>query len=116
MKVTNFLKQTLAFLKGDEAGVIAAQNERKSRSAFKRQISGLESKQVDAEAAVEDAQDALTRALYPTTRITNNETYIRSITSAQQTLDSAKATLEAINESLAYYAKLSDSTFAEVEA
>jgi hypothetical protein len=54
--------------------------------------------------------------LYPTTRITNNETYIRSITSAQQTLDSAKATLEAINESLAYYAKLSDSTFAEVEA
>jgi hypothetical protein len=30
MKVTNFLKQTLAFLKGDEAGVIAAQNERKA--------------------------------------------------------------------------------------
>lgn len=112
--MNSFIKQTLAFLKGDEAGVIAAQNERKARSAFKSQISGLESKQVDAEAAVEDAKDALTRALYPTTRITNNDSYIQGIVSAQSQLDSSEARLESINKSLEYYNGLVKTTFAEV--
>ena len=59
MKVTNFIKEVTARLKGDEAGVIAAKVERKALSAINGQLAALKAKLVDDETAVEDAEEAL---------------------------------------------------------
>ena len=84
MKVTNFIKEVTARLKGDEAGVIAAKVERKALSAINGQLAALKAKLVDDETAVEDAEEALNNAIFPTSVFTDNAMYVRNIQSRQE--------------------------------
>lgn len=101
--MTNYMKEILARLKSDDAAVIAAKNERKSNSALKGQIAALEAKKVDDESAVEDAEEALKVAKFPTSVITDNSSYIRNIKQAEENLASKKETLTSTTESIAYF-------------
>lgn len=111
MKVTNFIKEVTARLKGDEAGVVAAKVERKALSAINGQLAALKAKLVDDETAVEDAEEALNNAIFPTSVFTDNAMYVRNIQSRQEHLDTAKATLDSTQETIAYFENLLQSKF-----
>lgn len=111
MKVTNFIKEVTARLKGDEAGVIAAKVERKALSAINGQLAALKAKLVDDETAVEDAEEALNNAIFPTSVFTDNGSYVRSIQARQEHLDSAKANLDSTKETIAYFENLVETKF-----
>lgn len=110
-KVTNFIKEVTARLKGDEAGVIAAKVERKALSAINGQLAALKAKLVDDETAVEDAEEALNNAIFPTSVFTDNGMYVRNIQARQEHLDSAKATLDSTKETIAYFENLVETKF-----
>ena len=111
MKVTNFIKEVTARLKGDENGVIAAKVERKALSAINGQLAALKAKLVDDETAVEDAQEALDNAIFPTHVFTDNAAYVRNIQARQEQLDSAKSNLESTKETIAYFENLVETKF-----
>lgn len=116
MKISSYLHEVTARIKGDEAGIIAAQNERKSMSAVNGQISSLEGLIVDQEESVKDAEELLNEALYPTTKIIDNQSYIRKISQAQQVMDETADTLENTKKSLKYFQDLKAKFSSEVEA
>lgn len=103
MRITSYLKELTARLKGDEAGKIAAQNERKANSAIKGQLAALNAKIVDDENTVEDKQEAYNNALYPTSKITDNQAYVRNLVNAKENLDGAKNSLESTKKSIAFF-------------
>jgi Tfp pilus assembly protein PilX len=111
MKMSNFIKEVTARLKGDEQGVLAAKIERKASSAIKSQIAALTSHIVDAESAVEEAEERLQNAIYPTEMITNNNVYIAGIKAAKENLDEKLAYLTDVKESLTYFEGLLESQF-----
>lgn len=104
--VTNFVKTVVAKLTGDKATETALKNEKKASSAVKIQISGLESKIVDAEIKVQEATDSLSDAVFPSELISTSECYTQNVKIAQQRLDSAQAELDQMKESLEYWKKL----------
>jgi len=114
--ITSFAKEILSRLKGDEQGVIAAQNERKANSALLGTIAALNAKVVDQEELVKDAEDALQEAKYPTTKITDNGSYVSKIQQKQALLDNAKEELENTTKSLSYWNTLVAEFTAQVEA
>ena len=102
-KVSNFIKEVTARLKGDEAGVVAAKVERKAYSAINGQLASLKAKLVDDETRVEDAEENLKAAFFPTSVFTDNQAYIQGIKRAQEVLDEALTELESTKDTIAYF-------------
>jgi len=102
-KFLNYVKEVTARLTGDEAGAIAAFNARKAESALNGQIAALKAKQVDDEGTLEDAKEALKAAYYPTTKISDNKSYVEGIRRAQERVDAAQETLDNTTSSVKYY-------------
>jgi hypothetical protein len=102
-KISSYLREITARIKGDEAGKVAAQNERKANSAIKGQLAALNAKIVDDENNVEDKQESYNNALYPTTKITDNQAYVRNLVYAKEALDGAKSSLESTKKSIAFF-------------
>lgn len=98
-----FIREVIARLKGDDAEVLASKIARKALVALESQIAALRSKEVDLESAVEDKQEALANAKFPTEQITNSQVYVQGISNAQNRLDSAKQDLEDVKESIKYF-------------
>lgn len=109
--ITSYGKEILARLKGDENQAIAAINERKARSAFKGQVSALESKIVDLEDVVTEKKEALENAIYPVTKITNNQNFIDAVMAAKNALVEAEEDLEDAKEALAFFQDLAETRF-----
>lgn len=105
-KVSNYIKQTLAFLKGDEEGQLAARNERKADSILRGQLATLENEKVNAEIALETAQDELAIAKYPTKLIGSPESYIEGIKSAREKVVKAEKHVKDIQSSIEYWTAL----------
>ncbi len=105
-KVSNFVAQVVARLKNDDAEVIALKNERKADSAIQSQIQALKSKLVDDESALEDAKESLENSIFPTEKITHNQSYVDSIARHQKNVDSMQDSLDSTKESIAYFTKL----------
>jgi outer membrane protein TolC len=101
--MTNFIKQVVARIQGDDAKVIAAKNERKAKAAFQQQIATLRAEEVEMENNVEEALEVYENALYPSTRIGDNVTYLSNIVNAKQRLDDAQADLEATKDSISFF-------------
>jgi len=100
-KVESFVNETLARLKGDGDEVIAEKNFRKAKSAFKAQIAVQESNLVDLESLIEEREEALKAAKYPTELIKDNHSYVQGIVDAQRSLDSAIEELATAKETKA---------------
>lgn len=105
-KGASFAKQVLAKLKGDDAAALSEKIARKAISAVEGQLAALRAKEVDLENNVEDANEALESAKYPTTVFTNNQRYIENIQYAQKACDSAQEDLDAVKESISYFETL----------
>lgn len=101
-ELSKFVQATLSFITGDTDTAIALKNERQSKSAIKGQISALEGALINAETRVEVAEEALERAIHPTTLITDHSTYYRNIVKAQEELDMAESQLQDVLASKEY--------------
>lgn len=111
--MNTFVKEVVARLKGDNAEVLASQNERKAKSGFKQQLSSLEAKQVDDEIRVAEALDAVQNAKYPTSKIENVSDYLTGISKAQAVLVDAQERLDATTESIKVWSALEAETFGQ---
>lgn len=100
--MSKFTTTVASKIKGASPDVAAAQQEKKAKAALTSQIAQLESKKVDDEMKVSDAQDALEAARYPV-NISNSSTYLNSILSAQSSLDAAKDVLTRTSDTIAYW-------------
>lgn len=109
--LTSFGKEVVARIKGDDAEALAQANERKGRSAYKGQVSSLESRIVDLEDKVTEATEALAVAKYPTTKITDSQSYINNVRRAKEALTAAEEELEQTKESLEFYQGILDNEF-----
>lgn len=107
-KLSNYAKQTIAFLKGDEEGQIVARNERKADAILRGQLSSLDNKKVNAEIEVETAQDNLDRAKFPTELISDGESYLKGIREAQEHLEATQEALAEIEESIEYWTRMQE--------
>lgn len=105
-KGQSFAKEVLARLKGDDAKAIAEKNARKAMSAVEGQLAALKAKEVDLENTLEDAQENLGNAKYPTEMITDNQYYIRNIQKAQELLNKAEEELADVKASIVYFTDL----------
>lgn len=101
-----FVKEVVARIKGDDAEALANKIARKALSAVESQIAALNARQVDLENTVEDNQDKLKEAKFPTTMFSENASYIHTIKRAQDQLDASVADLEDVKESLKYFNEL----------
>lgn len=101
-----FLKEVLARLTGDTNEVKASQIARKAISAMEGQIAALKGKRVDDENNVENKEEALKNAIYPTTLFNDNQQYTSGIVAAQNALDVAKSTLAETEDSIQYFEEL----------
>ena len=107
-KVTNFMREVMARMKGDTPKAVAEKNYRTADAALTCQIAVLKGKQVKDENAVEDAKEALKNAQYPTDPISDTEQYIENIQKKQVNVDSAQKTLNDTNHSIAYFSKMKE--------
>jgi len=98
-----FLKEVMNRLSGDQDAALAAKITRKAISAFDSQIAGLNAKLVDAEEAVENAEEELKEAIYPKVMITDNRQYCNNIVKSAERLDNAKEEVKTIKESLDFF-------------
>ena len=98
-----FVKEVIARLKGDDVEAKANKIARKAISALDVQIATLKGSMVEAEVQVENKEELLKNAMYPTEIFTNNQDYCESIKYAQSSLDSAKDRLEDIQDSIKFF-------------
>jgi outer membrane protein TolC len=100
--VSKFVAATIAFLTGDSDTATALKNERLAQASIKGQLSALEGALVNAEVDVENAKENLTKAIYPTVLISNQQGYYNNIVGAQSKLDDAEEALANIKKSIDY--------------
>lgn len=109
--LSKFVQATVAFLTGDTDTTLALKNERLASAAIRGQLSALEGELVNNEVAVEKAQEDFKKAIYPTSLITNQETYVAGILSAQERLDEATEKLDSTKKTIDYLKDLSKTHF-----
>ncbi len=108
----SYVKETLARLTGDNNEVVAQKNYRKATSILNGQVAALKAKQVDAEGVLEEAEEALKSAKFPSTLIERGDSYMSNLNSAKEVVADAKASLEAVTSSI----KEAEQTLSEFEA
>ena len=98
-----FIREVVARLTGDGAEAKAAKISRKALSAVEGQLASLKAKVVDQENSLEDAQEALKTAKYPTEFPSSNQSYVDAILRAQRTVDENQANLDSTNKAIEYF-------------
>jgi len=114
--IKNFTKQALAFMSGDTDGVIAQQNFRKCSSALESQVAVLKGKRVDLEEAVGDKTEALQKAKFPADKVTDGQSFIRTVVQAKAAVEAAQADLDECNDTISYYEAILAEYNEDVEA
>lgn len=115
-KVSLFIKEVTARLTGDTASVTATRNARKALAAFDSQLAGLASKKVDLEDELEQCEENLKNATFPTSLINDGKQYLQTVRSYQESLDAKKQELANLEHSVKYFTDKKKEIFAEVEA
>lgn len=113
-KIKSYTKEVLARITGDKDQVIAEKNYRKASAQINGQIASLQSKLVEDEQRVEDAQDKLNEAKYPTTLVDGD--YLNDVVEANDQVEYAQAVLDETNKSIAFYKALLADFEKEVDA
>jgi len=103
-----FVKEVVARIKGDDAEVLGAKIARKAISAVEGQIAALQARLVDAEDAVETAEEKLKDAMFPSSMIHDNKNYCDAIVRAQDTLQVKQTELESVQHSIEVFRGILD--------
>lgn len=104
--IGNYAKTLLAMLKGDETEALALHNERRAKSAIKRQISSLEDRQTSLEEVLENAEIKLKEAKYPITKLDESSSYCTNVIKYNKLVEEAKDNLSDCKASIAYFEDL----------
>ena len=92
--ISNFMKQCIAAIKGDDAEVTALKIQKRATAALNSQISSKTGTLVKLEEAEEDAAEALAQArINKGARIKDNKAYLVSLMTAESNLADAKQCL-----------------------
>ena len=110
-KVSKFVQEVVAVIKGDDAQALALKIERKAKSAFSQQIASLNAAIVDQEDTVDSALEAYHKALYPETQIEDSRAYVKKIADKKAALDAEQEKLETLQESLQFFTQLEKESF-----
>ncbi len=102
----NYAKTLLAMLKGDETEALALHNERRAKSAIKKQLSNLEDRKTTLQEELENAEEELKKAKYPTFKLGESSNYCGDVKKAQAIVDDKKDQLEDIDNSVKYFEDL----------
>lgn len=94
-----------------KAEAIVANNEKVAATSIRSQISKLENARVDAEIALERAVEAYSQAITPSVEITNRNSYVSSILSADEAVKKATRELEIINSDISFFTSLFNEYF-----
>ena len=95
-KVTTFVEQFIALVKGDEAGVTAAKVERQRIAALNTAFHNANGDLVDKEQRVQDAEDYVVKCrLNHGVEIINREHYVSNLIAATEKVKDAQEALEA---------------------
>jgi hypothetical protein len=100
-KVSLFVKETLARMKGETDDALALNNQRKAIVVCKQELTALEASKFAVDEAIISAKENLREAKYPVTEInalTND--YLVNIKRAKQSLLGAEDRLEDIDYSI----------------
>lgn len=115
-KTTLFVSEILSRITGNTDEANAIKIARKALSNIQGQIAGLNAKQVDLEIKVEDAKDALSNAIYPTTMDeAEGAVYARNIQQADTALKQAEAELAAVLEGKEFFQQILEEKFGEAK-
>ena len=102
-KVTSFVNQFLAYVKGDTDQVQAEKVFRKAKSALEVSISSLTGDTVNFEDAIIEAEENLKAArVNHGIAISDRAAYVSSLLSAKNRLTTAQENLEAHNQKIAF--------------
>lgn len=94
-KLQSFKDQFVAFVKGDDEGVLAEKVYRQKQAGLTSHISSYEGDIVDLEVKVEEAEENLVKArLNYGILITNRSNYVLQLVNAKNALEDAKEKLE----------------------
>lgn len=105
-KVTAFFKEVKGRITGDKALVVAGRNERIALSEIDVQLAGLKHQRIKQERAVEEAEESLASAKYPTEIIENSGSYYQKIASAYQIVQNLKQELKDTEDSIKFATEL----------
>lgn len=108
---SKFVQQVISRSQESDIQKVAERNESKAKAAINQQIQALASSRVDAEIELEEAQEAMIAALYPTSPITNGNSYMQGIKKAKDALQSKEEALQNIEESSKYFQSLLEEKF-----
>lgn len=111
MENQTFAQKVAERLKGDDVVTLSEAIAKKSKSALTGQIAALESKLVDDEDALAEAQEALSVAKYPTVKFKDNKAYCAGILAAQNAVDAAEQVVESTEDSISYWKQLLQDEF-----
>lgn len=104
--LTNYVKEMIARIKGDDAEAIAIKNQRKAISAFKTELALKQNKVLSLEDTVEEANENLNNALLNHGKpITDRADYMDAVLDAKNNLLDAEEDLEAIHEEIEFLEK-----------
>lgn len=98
-KGAHFVKEVMARITGDADKVVAEKNARLAVAALTAQIAALTGAIVKQEMAVEAATEKVGNAQYPTTVITDAQSYCDNITYYQNKLNDENVTLDDLRAS-----------------
>lgn len=102
-KLGNYASTLLALLTGDETEKLALHNERRASQAINKQLSSLNDRKITLQEEIENAEETVKLAEYPTTKIEENSSYCSKMVKADEILKQAKQNLEDCEASIKYF-------------
>lgn len=109
--MSKFATKVAAKIKGDDALATGKKIESKVKTLLASQVSLLETKKVDLELNLGDAQEQLEDALYPVSTPVNGETYLKGVRAAKNVIETYEESIEEVEESIDFYKGLLKSEF-----
>jgi len=102
----SYLKQAVAYIKGDTENVIAEKNYRKLTNAIKGQISTLTATKDNKVDDLDNAKEALNKLKFPETTITDAARQLQRILEQQEVVDEINEEIADIDHTIDVLAKL----------
>lgn len=109
--MSKFATKVAAKIKGDDALATGKKIESKVKALLASQVSLLETKKVDLQLSLGDAEETLEDALYPTTTPVNGETYLKGVRAAKAVIENYEESIEEVEDSIKFYQGILKSEF-----
>ena len=115
MKIKSYVKEALARIQGDNAEALAQRNYRFVTSALELKISEEKHASNKLKREVEKAKEELETVKYPKVEITSEDSYLRNLKDAQNSVTLAESAVTQNEENVKFLQKTLDEYNSDVE-